>query len=333
MKFGDLPLAEAEGAILAHSLALPAAGGEARGPVFKKGRRLSADDVRALAVAGYASVMAARLGPDDIHEDEAATTLAAASAGAHLDQGKAFTGRANLFAAARGIAVVDRARLDQVNLLDEAITVATLPPYAVVDAKQMVATVKIIPFAVPAAVVEACVGAATAGGGALGVAAFRPLRLGLVISYPAQASGPPPGPTEDIAPVTRARIEALGGTLDQPVCCPHRPDALEDAIRRALAAGCDVLAVSAAAVTTDRRDMVPQAVARMGGRIEYFGMPVEPGNLLLLARIGRVPVLVLPGCARRADLNGLDLILRRLAAGLPVRAADIMEMGVGGLLD
>lgn len=326
MIFGEVPLDQAQGLVLAHGMTL----GRDR---LIKGRVLAERDMALLRAHGVASVTGARIEPGDLDENRAARRVAEALAGTGIIVGPASTGRCNLFAAAAGLVCIDRATVESLNRIDEAVTVATLQPWSVVAERQRVATVKIIPFAVPAAVVEACVGAATAGGGALGVAAFRPLRLGLVISYPAQASGPPPGPTEDIAPVTRARIEALGGTLDQPVCCPHRPDALEDAIRRALAAGCDVLAVSAAAVTTDRRDMVPQAVARMGGRIEYFGMPVEPGNLLLLARIGRVPVLVLPGCARRADLNGLDLILRRLAAGLPVRAADIMEMGVGGLLD
>jgi molybdenum cofactor cytidylyltransferase len=320
--FGEVPLDQAQGLVLAHGITL----GRDR---LIKGRVLAERDMALLRAHGVASVTGARIEPDDLDENRAARRVAEALAGAGIVVGPASTGRCNLFAAAAGLARIDRAAVERLNRIDEAVTVATVQPWSVVAGRQRIATVKIIPFAVPAAVTEACADAAAATGGALGVAAFRPLRLGLVVSRPAGDAAP----AEDISAVTRARIEALGGSLDEPVPCPHRPDALEDAIRRALAAGCDVLAVSAAAVTTDRRDMVPQAVTRLGGRIEHFGMPVEPGNLLLLARIGGVPVLVLPGCARRADLNGLDLILRRLAAGLPVRAADIMEMGVGGLLD
>jgi molybdenum cofactor cytidylyltransferase len=319
--FGEVPLDQAQGLVLAHGMTL----GRDR---LIKGRVLAERDMALLRAHGVASVTGARIEPDDLDENRAARRVAEALAGTGIVIGPASTGRCNLFAAAAGLACIDRAAIERLNHIDEAVTVATVQPWSVAAERQRIATVKIIPFAVPAAVVEACVDAA-ATGGALGVAAFRPLRLGLVVSRPGQDAAP----AEDISTVTRARIEALGGSLDEPVPCPHRPDALEDAIRRALAAGCDVLAVSAAAVTTDRRDMVPQAVTRLGGRIEHFGMPVEPGNLLLLARIGEVPVLVLPGCARRADLNGLDLILGRLAAGLPVRAADIMEMGVGGLLD
>lgn len=322
MIFGEVPVDQAQGLVLAHGMTL----GRDR---LVKGRVLAERDMALLRAHGVTTVTGARIEPGDLDENRAARRVAEALAGEGLILGPASTGRCNLFAAAAGLARVDRATVERLNRVDEAVTVATVQPWSVVAARQRVATVKIIPFAVPEAVVDACAGAAAATGGALGVAAFRPLRLGLVVSHPTLG----PGPAEDVVTVTRTRIEALGGGLDEPVACPHRPDALEDSIRRALAAGCDVLAVSAAAVTTDRRDMVPQAIRRLGGRIEHFGMPVEPGNLLLLARVGDVPVLVLPGCARRADLNGLDLILGRLAAGLPVRAADIMEMGVGGLLD
>jgi len=144
MWFGDLPPDRAEGAILAHTL-------KAGRLVLKKGRRLTAEDCAALAAVGVASVTAARLEPGDVHEDAAAARLGAALAGAHLDTAAPFTGRVNLFAAARGLAVIDRARLDRINRIDEALTVATLPEDAVVDPGQMVATVKVIPFAAPAA--------------------------------------------------------------------------------------------------------------------------------------------------------------------------------------
>ena len=82
----------------------------------------------------------------------------------------------------------------------------------------------------------------------------------------------------------------------------------------------------------DRRDVIPSGIAAAGGEVLHLGMPVDPGNLLLLARCRGRPVLGLPGCARSPALNGLDLILERLAAGLDVAPRDIMTMGVGGLL-
>src|SRR5215204_210841 len=173
MKFGEIPLIEAAGAILAHSLKLGAT-------ALKKGRVLSAADVEAVAAAGLDRVVAARLEPGDIREDAAAARVAAAVAGENVATAAAFTGRANLFAEARGLLVFDRDRLDRLNLVDEAVTLGTLPPYEIVEPRQMVATVKIIPFAVPEAAVARAVAFAAGdvhedvhgGGPLLRVAAF-----------------------------------------------------------------------------------------------------------------------------------------------------------------
>lgn len=330
MKFGNLPLDKAEGAILAHSLALPAAPDGTRGPVFKKGRRLSADDVRALAAAGYDAVTAAQLGADDIHEDDAAAILAKAAAGAHLDQGKAFTGRANLFAATRGIAVIDRTRLDQINLLDEAITVATLPPYAVVDEKQMVATVKIIPFAAPRTTVERAAAIADDGGPMIRVAPFRRRDAALIQTT---LPGLKASVLDKTVAIVRGRLEALGSRLMGESRCAHDVTALQLAIDDAVRNGANLVLIAGASAITDRRDVVPAAIEASGGRIDHFGMPVDPGNLLLLAHRGEIPMLGLPGCVRSPKFNGFDWVLQRLLADIPVTGKDIMLMGAGGLLN
>ena len=87
-----------------------------------------------------------------------------------------------------------------------------------------------------------------------------------------------------------------------------------------------------ASAVVDRRDVGPSGIVRAGGEILHFGMPVDPGNLICLGRIGARPALVLPGCARSPKLNGIDFVLTRLFAGLPVGPSEIMNMGVGGLL-
>src|SRR5579862_6550061 len=156
MRFGDIPVAEAVGAILAHSLRLETT-------VLKKGRVLSSADIALIAAAGREHIVAARLDPGDIREDEAATRIAAAAAGANIATAPAFTGRANLFAAAKGLLVVDKDRLGRLNSVDEAVTLGTLPPFAVVEPRQMVATVKIIPFAVEEAAVAAAAAFASDG--------------------------------------------------------------------------------------------------------------------------------------------------------------------------
>ena len=322
MKFGEVPVGEAEGAILAHSLKLGAT-------VLKKGRVLSRADLDAIAAARLAHIVVARLEPGDLREDEAAGRIAAAAAGPNITVANAFTGRANLFAEARGLLVFDRDRLDRLNLVDEAVTLGTLPPFAVVEPRQMVATVKIIPFAVPEASVVRAADFAAAEEPLLRVAAFVPRDVALIQTRL-------PGLKESILDKTRAvteqRLAALGCRLVSEERCDHTAADLAPHIAAAVKTGADLVFVHGASVIVDRRDVIPEAVVAAGGQIEHFGMPVDPGNMLLMCHIGETPVLGLPGCARSPKVNGFDWVLERLVAGLPVGREEIMKMGAGGLL-
>jgi molybdenum cofactor cytidylyltransferase len=321
MQFGEVPVAEAEGTILVHSLRL--------GKIaLKKGRILSAPDITEIAAAGIDAVAVVRLEPGDVREDPAASRVAAAVAGPGVSTAPAFTGRANLFAESKGLLVFDRDRLDRLNLVDEAVTIGTLPPYAVVEPKQMVATVKIIPFAVPEGAVARCAAIAAEGGKLLHVAAFRPLAVGMVQTRL-------PGLKESILDKTRAvtvgRLDALGCTLAFERRCVHRTAALAAEIATAIG-DVDMLLIHGASAIVDRRDVIPAAIEAAGGAIDHFGMPVDPGNLLLLGQVRGKPVLGLPGCARSPKVNGFDWVLERIVAGLPVGKREIMSMGAGGLL-
>jgi molybdenum cofactor cytidylyltransferase len=321
MKFGEVPVEEAAGAILVHSLRFGAT-------ALKKGRVLSAEDIAALAAAGVGEVTVVRLEPGDIREDQAADRVAAALAGPDIAGAPAFTGRANLFAETKGLLVFDRARLDRFNLVDEAVTLGTLPPYAVVEPRQMVATVKIIPFAVQEAAVAHCAEIAAEDGGLLRVAAFRHLSVGLIQT---RLPGLKETVLDKTREVTEGRLAALGCTLALERRCAHKSAALAPEVGAAIA-DIDMLLIHGASAIVDRRDVIPAAIEAAGGTVDHFGMPVDPGNLLLLGHIGGKPVLGLPGCARSPKVNGFDWVLERLVAGLPVGRREIMSMGAGGLL-
>ncbi len=321
MQFDRFALAQAEGTVLAHGV-------KAEGIVFRKGRQLSQDDLERLGAAGVTSVVAVRFAPDDVAEDEAAAHLADLVAGPGVAAATAFTGRANLHAETRGVLVLDAERIDLFNQIDEAVTLATLPPYAVVEPRQMVATVKIIPFAIPRSLLERCC-TALAAAPPVRVARFRRQRARLIqTELPSVA----PKVLDKTVRITRDRLEAVGGELLGETRCAHEPGALTARIREAKRAGFDLLLIAGASAIADRNDVLPMAIEAAGGTVEHFGMPVDPGNLLLLARLGEQPVLGLPGCCRSPKLNGFDWVLERLAAGVPVIGRDLMRMGVGGLL-
>lgn len=319
MKFGPADVAEALGAISAHAVRA----GETR---LKKGQRIGPEQQAALRAAGVATVIVAQLEPADIGEDAAAQALASAIAGPHLRLDPPFTGRVNLFATANGLLRVLRPRIDAINRIDDAITVATLAEYAPVVAGDMAATVKIIPFAADAtALAAAC---AAAGEAAVGVAPYRPLRVGVVSTL---LPGLKPSVIAKTLGVLEARLAPARARIVEDLRVGHETAALADMLTQ-MNARCDLIVVFGASAITDRRDVIPAALEQAGGRIEHFGMPVDPGNLLLYGELGAKPVIGAPGCARSPKENGFDWILGRVLADVPVTRADIQAMGVGGLL-
>lgn len=319
MRFETLPPEDAQGAILAHGVRLG-------GRLLRKGRTLDADDVRKLRAAGIERVSVVRLEAGDVAEDEAAARIARALGGEHIRMGAAFTGRANLYAREAGLVVLDVGAIDVANAVDEAITVATLPAFARVAAGDMIATVKIIPFAAPVAAVDAV--AALAARSPVRVAAFRPLSAALIVT---ELPGQKPT-AEKTRAALEARLAPLGGTLVSESRCAHAPGEVSAALRAASKEDPGLFFVMGASAITDRRDVIPAGIEAAGGEVRHFGMPVDPGNLLLLGAFGGKPVIGLPGCARSPKLNGFDFVLQRVFARLPVTGRDLMAMGVGGLL-
>jgi molybdenum cofactor cytidylyltransferase len=171
MKFGPASPADAIGGVTVHTLRQGAL-------VLKKGTKIGPDEVEALNKAGVKEIVVVRLEAGDVSEDEAAASIAQAVAGEGVNVERAFTGRANLFAAQAGVLVVDRAAVDRINGVDEAITFATLAAYKPVVEGEMIATVKLIPFGVEGRLRDAAV--KVAGGDTLKIAPFKIKRVGVV---------------------------------------------------------------------------------------------------------------------------------------------------------
>jgi molybdenum cofactor cytidylyltransferase len=320
MRFGEEPVERAEGAILAHSLRFGRM-------MLRKGRVLERADLDRMAEAGVATVTVARLEPSDVGEDEAAARIAAALLGDAVTAGPAQTGRVNLHAAAPGVVMFDPVAIDRLNRVAEEVTLATIPAFAPAAAGDRIATVKIIPFAISRDVLADCLAAGAAA--RLEIRRFRSLSARLIQTM---HEGLKPSVLEKTSAVTADRLNRIRGRLTGEARCAHATEALAASIADEMAAGADLLLVIGASAIVDRRDVIPSAIERLGGRVERLGMPVDPGNLILVGDIAGTPVLGLPGCARSPARNGLDWVLERIAAGVPVGQGDIARMGVGGLL-
>jgi molybdenum cofactor cytidylyltransferase len=273
--------------------------------------------------------MVARIEPDDVSEDTAAAELAAAIAGEGVHVDRAFTGRANLFAETAGVVVVDPAGVDRFNEVDADITLATLEAFAPVVPGKMIATVKIIPFAVSATARDKALAVARAAVPLVRVAPYRIRKIGVVSTV---LPGLADKVIEKTLRVTQERLAPAGAKIVAERRVPHETAPLARALDDVLDAGAELAIVFGASAIADRRDVIPAAVEAVGGTIEHFGMPVDPGNLMLVASARGRPVLGAPGCARSPRENGFDWVLERLLCGLPVTRRDITAMGVGGLL-
>ncbi|TPK74207.1 molybdopterin-binding/glycosyltransferase family 2 protein [Mesorhizobium sp. B2-4-17] len=320
MKFGPIPIEAAEGAVLAHATTA----GEKR---FRKAHRLSAEDVAILKAAGISQVVAAVLASGDLGEDAAAQRIAEGMIFSGVEARPAATGRVNLHARAAGIFTVDAAMIDAINAVDPAITIATLAQHAPVEKGRMIATVKIIPFAVASTLVDA-VTEICAGGEIFAVNAYRPVRVGVIQTV---LPGIKPGVLDKTLRVTEARLARTGGRLTAERRTAHEIAPLAEAAN-SLARDNDIVVIFGASAMSDFADVVPAAIEMAGGTVIRAGMPVDPGNLLVLGTLAGKRVIGAPGCARSPKENGFDWVLDRLIAGLDVTARDIAGMGVGGLL-
>ena len=321
MKFGPCALSDCLDAILVHAVYLP----DGR---IAKGTCLTSDHLSRLRANGIDDIIVARLEDGDLGEDAAADMIAKAMMPANVRLSVAATGRVNIYATQRGLLRVDRLRLRDINMVDEGITLSTLQHNQLVEAGDLIATLKIIPYSVAETAVATVIGLG-AGEPVISFHALRPRSFGLIQTRI-------PGMADKILKATeqtaKQRLNQLGCALVDSRVVAHEAAAINQAITASRANGPAVMLIAGGSAIADRRDEVPMGVIAAGGRIDHFGLPVDPGNLLMLSHIDEMPVIGMPGCARSIKMNGFDWILHLLLADLRIDAAEIADMAAGGLL-
>lgn len=323
MRFLELPVAETLQCYLAHSCRV----GQRR---VAKGTQIDASLIEQLQVADIHTITVAQLDASDVHEDAAAHELALALSGRHVTASTARTGRVNLHADAEGLFLFCRDTLLALNAVDERITCATLDENRWVTKGRMLATIKIIPYAVSRVQLDKV----------LGIVAQASQRLSIHVAHSktvALIQTRLPSLKETVLDktfeVTRQRLQQRGSLLLLERRCKHNTQALSTSIKDVMKQAPDCLIITGASAISDRADVIPQSIELAGGSVQRFGIPIDPGNLLLLAEIKGTTVLGAPGCARSPKDNGLDRVLDRLVCELPVHNDWLNTLSIGGLLD
>ncbi|MEX1258478.1 MAG: molybdopterin-binding protein [Gemmatimonadota bacterium] len=322
MKFGPVPVEEARGKILAHNMTDP----DGR-RVLRKGQEVDDAVVATLRDLGQASVYVAALQADDVHEDRAAATVASVMLGPGVSAAPAHAGRVNVHADALGVLRVDADALSRLNQI-EGFTVATLATHSVVRPGDRVATIKIIPYAVP----WEAVARAEALAGASPIVSVRPIapqEVGIVLVGSRGAWG---NLESGLGEAIRGRVEALGCATTPPAFAPMDEVALAEVLRRQVSGGARVVVVAGETAIMDAGDLIPRGIRRAGGRVEHLGLAMDPGHLLLLADLEGIPVVGAPGCVRSPSPDGFHAVLPRLLAGEKLTRSDLQALGHGGLL-
>lgn len=310
------------GAILARDLTVG-------GVRWSKGRRLTADDLAAIGSGEPGqpvSVIVAE--PGELHEDDAAIRLAAAVAGPNLTTRGPNQSRLDLVAGRAGVVHIEIAALERLNRIDP-LEVFTVFDGQVVEAGDLVASVKVAPHVVDASLVEA--GRRIAGFGAqpiVWVAPFLARRVGVVVKESVRATA-----RERFEASVRAKVTGLGSTIIDIVYVEDEPEAVEAALAQ-LVRGADPAEVilTAGSASTDPLDAFYVAVEALGGRVVRRGVPSHPGSMLWLARVGKTAILGLPTCGAYSKATAADLLLPRLLSGEPASERTVARMGHGGIL-
>ncbi len=320
MKFGPVDVAASEGAVLAHKIVLPER-------VLQKGHVLTVDDVVALKAESVSEVVVAQLGAEDVSEDQAAKQISDVLTTDEIASKPAFTGRANFYATCAGVFQANRQSVDDLNGISPDMTLATLDDGVFVEAGRMVGTVKIIPFAVPKTALNQAILQARSNA-VISIQPSKPFNVGLIAT---KLPSLKPSTMDKTTNTLQTRLKAAGSSLTDEMRVAHNVRELSSAMR-VMVNRTDLIVVFGASAITDKQDIIPASLEAAGGKVIRLGMPVDPGNLLMIGELDGKPVIGAPGCARSPAENGFDWVLQRLLAQLPVDDNYISGLGVGGLL-
>lgn len=323
MELKVVELERATGKLLAHNVV-----DDAGRKVLRKGTPIDSEALARLRELGHSQVWIADLAPDDVPENDVARRLAGVVGGPGTEISSLSTGRANLQATRSGILKVQAEALRRINALP-GVAIATRPSNVTVTPGEILSTVKIVPYALPQADLEAAESVACETAGVLSVRPFSEMRVGLLLTGS-------PASEERLhrmySEVVRERVAETGSQVTAERFVPQARAAVADALRQFIDAGNDLVVICGETSIVDVGDVTPRAVEDAGGEIEIYGAPVDPGNLLMLAYVGDVSILGAPGCIRSRKANVIDRVLPRLLAGEHLTRDDVVELGHGGLL-
>ena len=320
----SIPVEDALGMLLCHDITsiVP---GEFKGCAFRKGHVIQAQDISALLNMGKEHIFVMDMGPGDIHEDDAAIRIARAAAGPGIDLSETSEGRVNLIAGVAGLLKINTAALFSINSIEE-VVFATLHTHQAVAANSPVAGTRIIPLVTREEKIKAVESICLQNYPVVEIKPFRPLQVGIVTTGSEIFHG---RITDKFGPVLRDKFGELGSTVMDQVLVSDDVAMTVGAIQSFIERGAGMVAVTGG-MSVDPDDQTPAAIRATGARVVSYGAPAFPGAMFMLAYLGDVPIVGLPGCVMYFKASIFDLIIPRILAGETIQREDIIALGHGG---
>jgi len=321
----EIPVQEAVGQVLYHDITriVP---GEFAGRAFKKGHIILEDDVQKLLNLGKDNIYVLDLDEGYIHENEAAQRIAAAVCGGGIRMMEPTEGKVTMKATHGGLLKVNVEALDEINAIDEMV-LATLHTNRPVEVETCVAGTRIIPLFTDEERIRRVEGIARENYPVIEIKPFRSLKVGIVTTGNEVYHG---RIKDKFGPVIIEKFNSLGSQVMRQILVSDNTPMTVAAIYELINEGAEMV-VATGGMSVDPDDRTPASIRAAGARVVTYGSPTFPGAMFMLAYIGKVPVIGIPGCAMYNKATVFDLIAPRILAGETVTRADITKLGHGGL--
>lgn len=320
----EVAVEKAIGTVLAHDLTqiIP---GQFKGSRYKKGHIIQPEDIDVLLSMGKKHIYILEKSDQDLHEDEAALRIARAVTGAQIEYQTKGEGKIEMFAEEDGLLKINRRMLERV-VEDDQVVLATVHENRLVKKGDKIAATRVIPLFIKEQSVkrveEICKDTPI-----LEVRSLQNKKVAVVTTGSEVYSGL----IEDkFGPVLVEKFQELGSTVVQQVFSDDDEDMIAGKIREMVDSGAEFIAVTGG-MSVDPDDRTPMGIRKAGGEIITYGASVLPGAMFMLAYIGNLPVVGLPGCVMYVRTSIFDLIVPRILTGEIPTKKEIKKLAYGGL--
>ena len=322
-----VPVQDAVGMMLCHDMTriVP---GEFKGRHFKKGHVVQAEDIPVLLEIGKEHIYVWNTNEGMLHEDDAAKRMAVAAAGQGIRLTEPSEGRINLIADQNGLLKINVEALSRINGIDEMVF-GTLHTNQHVEKERAVAGTRVVPLVIDENKIEQVEKICKEGFPIVEVKPFSSTTIGLVTT----GSEIYKGRIKDrFGPVLEEKAQRLNGKIIRQILTSDDVNMTVTAIKDLVAEGADMVMVTGG-MSVDPDDQTPAAIRATGADVETYGSPIFPGAMFMLAYLGEIPIVGLPGCVMYYKATVFELVIPRLMAGERVTRDDIVQLGHGGFCE